>query len=1426
MKKILGLDLGTNSIGWSLVELHDNSDEGRILAMNSRIIPMGTDKIDYEKGVGISKAADRTMARTARKMNKRYKLRRNKLIYVLAQLDMLPTQLNIRGEFPAAEKIQQLNLLPIKRGTLQLNSVEQYKLRSDAATERIELKDLGKILYQLNQLRGYAGGGGNNESKEKIVESEENDDEGAPTKKQRTIILNKKVTVLSVTQLNETIKSKKKGEEDKEIFKYELQIQDESGETYTGTTILQDFKINDEKELEIKIEFPKSGKKTTFSLTKKSEWKKDMEDFEKGFLEKQTLGKRFYDELTLNKWYKIRNRVVLRHRYKEEFDAIWEEQVKHHAILANPPKDVVEKIANYIFPGHSPNQVKFREEAIKEGLRHIIKENIIYFQRELKPQTDLISGCTFEKELDASGKPLHRVLANSHPLFQENRIWEQLNRLTINTKKTELVKVRGKEKEKIYYYERPIPTDVKIDLYRKLLEKKQVAFSEVIKPLNLGNKVDYLNGLHSKAKLKGADTLISIKNCVGTENWTLLVGKNPEIATEIWDILYNKNGNEYDLNSVKVSALVILLNTYITDTKTAQTLALELAKKLEFPRRYGSLSKKAIEKILPLMRCGSYFDYEAIAQQAKDNLVKLKAVQEDGVIPEGEKYIEPYMVSYIANNPNAVREGGLQYTFASSLVYGKHTGDIIKPENAPIKNYHQIKYVADRNLRNPIVEQILNEALQVVKALWKQYGFKNDELEIRIELARELKNSAAEREKITKAIFKNEKINEGIKKRIQELKESVSPINIEKYKLWSNQSEEPYPFPKKTNEPTLAEIEKMRTWEEQKCVSPYTGAAIPLSKLFTKSYEVDHIIPKSRFFDDSMGNKVVCESEINGDKGNRTSWEYINNGSTKHKILNIDAFIAHVESHFGGAKAKRRNLLATKISEDFVTRQIKETQYISLAVKDELAKIVGTCNVKVSTGMITDYLRTQWGLKKLFMKVTESRYKQMELWDEGNSWIQNEFKKDENGKEKHVYQIKNWSKRHDHRHHALDALVVALTNPKHIQQLNELNKVFQDFLKDNKDRLKLNLDEGETELEAFIKLHEEGRDNVLQSMGSSRKFALPMSDLHDQVREHLESIVISHKSKDKLSVQKDKKGKPFIKTRGGLHEATGYGKLKDLNGEPTKIDIYKVPLSKLTDKIIEKIVSEPIKKELKEHRKKYSTVKDAFTGEGLVALNEKRFSSINAVKITYSKDENKESSLKQLYADNPTLSVKPGDNYLFYVMEKNDKRCFDIITFFDAAKIANQELKKGNNNFKQAIEAQMVKNNNANKTLFALKQTDLVYLPTDDNDPILNIKNNIDWQNYFQQHKKEIAKRVYKVVKMTKGECYFIENKIATPIFVKETKINEFGSNGNSCKFVTNYNYIKSLVDKTFKTELIKIQDSCIKLNIDWLGNIQPYWLK
>ena len=131
MKKILGLDLGTTSIGWALVEETEN--KSNIIDLGVRIIPLSTDeKSEFSAGNAISKNQDRTTKRTQRKGYDRYQLRRTFLTQFLKDLSILPSE-----EF------------------FKLNALELYGLRNKAVSEKITLQELGRIFMHLNQKRGY-----------------------------------------------------------------------------------------------------------------------------------------------------------------------------------------------------------------------------------------------------------------------------------------------------------------------------------------------------------------------------------------------------------------------------------------------------------------------------------------------------------------------------------------------------------------------------------------------------------------------------------------------------------------------------------------------------------------------------------------------------------------------------------------------------------------------------------------------------------------------------------------------------------------------------------------------------------------------------------------------------------------------------------------------------------------------------------------------------------------------------------------------------------------------------------------------------------------------------------------------------------------------------------------------------------------------
>ena len=1410
-KKILGLDLGTNSIGWALVEIDNNLSDGKIVAMGSRIIPMGEELSKFERGQAQTKNANRRIARGIRKLNKRYKQRRNKLLYVLDQLEMMPEQITLSDSFIDPLKIDKVSILPINKSQKQYTATELLELRVKALNEKISLQELGKIIYLFNQLRGYSGGG-NEPDKEN-----DNDNDNDDSQKKGKESFN---TFGKIIELSEPEFIKYKG---KNLTKRRIKIETDNG-IIEGDTLLDILKINESLEFLVNITQSKSnGETITFKLPIKTNWRKKMENIEKELTGLQYLHGRqihiseyFLSILKENKWAKIKDNVILRSRYQSEFDAIWKEQCKHHEILSDTPVELLKQITSFIFPGNSHTQEKLKNEGLEKGLFHIIKNQIIYYQRELKDQGDLISNCRFE--------PSEKVIAKSHPIFQEFKIWEQINKLTVNTKIETGVGKKGQIKYS--YIDKPLPSKLKEWLYTELQSKKEIGFSVIYNKLKkeygIKDGTDFLNGMNPKAKIKGNDTKILLKKAIGESIWEQLNLDDKDNQIKLWDILYNAKGNEYELDSDRTSKVLSLIQEKRIDSNNLYQTAIEISK-IKFSRDYASLSLKAINKILPLVRCGRYFD-ENFSSTVKDVIIKLL----------NENLSDPFEKAaqeYLENNIELLNDGGLMNAYATMLVYGRHTGGNNEVEKI-INTYHEIQRLPQGDLRNPLVEQIINETLMVVKDIWRYYGKPN---EIRLELARELKNNAERRSKIYKNNIDNQKANEEIKNLLIELKQEVSIANIEKYKLWLNQENQSDELIKIYRDPSKTEIEKLRLWREQGHLSPYTGQPIPLSELFNKErFDVDHIIPQSRYFDDSLTNKVVCEKAVNKEKGNRTAMEYFEVGSSIPSVFSKNIFINHVNQRFQGLK--RKNLLATKIPEDPISRQIKDTQYISVRIKDELKKIVGVNNVKTSTGGVTDYLRNQWGLTDKFKKILIDRYenskqfiaeleyeKRKELISDKETFIES-LKKTIIERKNNKLIIKGWSKRIDHRHHAMDALVVACTDPKHIKRLNDLNKELQTWLDQNKKIFFPEFNGTPTELlDEILQLDETNRDLIFRQIKKFRNFNLPWNGFPETAERAIREIIVSHKPKEKLLIQKSSNDKYQIKIRGQLHEGTLYGKSQG-------VETYRIPLTKLggkkfaTEKTIDKIVNKDLKEIIKNHLSEFGSKEDAFSVEGILTLNKrlatKRDSNgkiaphtpIKSIKIFYRDpfkiklkkgQEEIDDALQKLdrkKSFNNSLYVKTGDNYLFAVLEKNGKRLFEIITFFDAANLLKEEFNKlrDKNNFnKEKIFKNYFEKKCNAKLLFTLKQGDPVYMPKIDEEVITDPASPM--YKDFWSNKVDRSQNIHYVTKFSGQEIYFIKHNIAEPI----VKGKEFGSQNA-------YQNIFGM----------SIKQKCIKISIDRLGII------
>lgn len=538
---------------------------------------------------------------------------------------------------------------------------------------------------------------------------------------------------------------------------------------------------------------------------------------------------------------------------------------------------------------------------------------------------------------------------------------------------------------------------------------------------------------------------------------------NTEKETELWHILYSVSDTQ---------ELQKALKSFAEKNNLYETFADAFIKMPPFEKEYGSYSFKAINRLLPLMRHGKYWNSKAIDNATQKRIEKIITGEFDESISERVREKTSHLTELASFR-------GLPLWLACYIVYNRHSEpDNISMWKSPSDIDDYLKKFKQHSLRNPIVEQVIMETLRVVRDIWKQEGHID---EIHIELGREMKNPAQERKRISEQMQENEYTNWRIKTLLTafmnpefEIKE-VRPNSarhqdiLRLYEEGALASTKEDDMPKdildilkkfKENDinkrPTNSEILRYRLWLEQKYRSPYTGEGIPLGKLFTPEYEIEHVIPKERYFDDSLSNKVICESAVNKAKGAQLAYEFIKNnqgrlidlgGKQKVKIFSITKYEDFVKTNYGKNKSKFRKLLLEDIPETFIERQLNDSRYISKVIKSLLSNIVReegeqediSKNVIVCTGGITDRLKKDWGINDVWNRLILPRFIRMNQLTGSTSFTSTT----QSG---HIvpaipleYQRGFNKKRIDHRHHAMDAIVIACANRNIVNYLNNLS---------------------------------------------------------------------------------------------------------------------------------------------------------------------------------------------------------------------------------------------------------------------------------------------------------------------------------------------------------------------------------------------------
>ena len=1087
MKKILGFDLGTNSIGWAVVnETEKENEKSSIVRVGVRVNPLTVDELsNFEKGKSITTNADRTLKRSMRRNLQRYKLRRANLIEVLKENGFIndDTLLSENGN---------------------KTTFETYRLRAKAATEEISLQEFTRVLLMINKKRGY-------KSSRKAKSTEEGqlidgmeiakrlyEENHTPGQLSLQLLMNGKRHLPDFYRSDLQAEFDRIWQKQSEYYPDLLTEQLKEGllgknKTQTWAICAKPFQIvgmkRAKKGQELKTE---NYQWRVDALTKQlgleelaivlqevngqisnaSGYLGDISDRSKVlYFNNMTVGQYQMSQLENNPNYSLKNQVFYRQDYLNEFEKIWETQAKYHKELT-------------------------------QELKKEIRDIIIFYQRPLKSQKGLISFCEFESrqiEVEIDGKKKTktiglRVCPKSSPLFQEFKIWQVLNNIVVSGKvvpnqQTDLFGFEGPFKQgKRFLYQ-----EEKEKLFAELNYKEKLTKSDVLKLL-FGNQKDLdlnfkeLDGNRTQSELfKAYQTIIEMSGHGDYDFSKMPAEKALEIVTQVfaglgfntdilcfdsnleahameqqsmfklWHLLYSFEGDNSELGNSNL--IEKLHDSFGFDREYATVLA-----GVVFPDDYASLSSKAIRKILPHLK------------------------------------------------------DGLEYSVACEYAGYRHSKKSLTKEeinNKVLKD--RLELLPRNSLRNPVVEKILNQMVNVVNAIIDEYG-KPDE--IRIELARELKKSAKEREEMTKSINETTRLHEELVKILQGepfFLEHVSRNDIIRYKLY--------------------EELKMNGYHTM-----YSDTYIPREKLFSKEFDIEHIIPQAKLFDDSFSNKTLEVRQVNLDKGNATALDFV---TEKYGETGAAEYVNRIEILYEKkviSKTKRDKLLMKEadIPSGFINRDLRDSQYIAKKAREILEEIVRF--VVPTTGSITDRLREDWQLVDVMQELNWDKYDQLGLTEviEGRDG-------------QRIRRIKDWTKRNDHRHHAMDALTIAFTKRSFIQYLNNLNARVQKGMDDYIDLDMVELSDLSKEERTAAIYGIERKELHRDSHGKLRfNSPMPLDEFRAEAKRQLESTLVSIKAKNKvvtknINTSKTKSGgnkRSQLTPRGQLHLETVFGSSK------------------------------------------------------------------------------------------------------------------------------------------------------------------------------------------------------------------------------------------------------------------------------------------
>lgn len=661
-----------------------------------------------------------------------------------------------------------------------------------------------------------------------------------------------------------------------------------------------------------------------------------------------------------------------RRHIEAEFEAIWSTQSAYHPAL------------------------------LTEDARAAL-HRVLFFQRPLKDQ--VVGYCTFA---GMNGVPMdERRLPKAHPLFQQRRLYEEVNQLRIVAPGAA---------------DRPLTIDERDKLIMKLRDKKKMSFKSMAKLINLGDGERFNKESEARGDLIGDEIRAELAAAkrFGARWSHFSLDEQVQIITRLQDEeepqkLRDWLQASYGLNDTAIDELA----------------------NVSLPEGYGRFGITATRRLLAALQA-DVITYDKAAQAAGFH----HSDHRTGEILNSLPYYGEVLTKEIS-------PGKAEYGDEAERRFGKIT--------------------------NPTVHIGLRQLQKLVNDLIAVYGRPD---QIVVELARDLGQSEDDKKKHLARIKRD---TDAAIARSGKLREADIPD-------------------------TGANRALLKCWEalnphnplDRRC--PYCAEPISMRQLFSAEVDIDHIIPYSRSLDDSAGNKIVAHRACNREKGNKTPFEKWGHDEARWERISTQAARLNkaLQKGFAPDAAERQEK-----DEKFLDRQLTDTQYLSSMTHRYLSHLYGGAgSVYVIPGRMTAMLRRRWGLNQLLPD---------------HNYVDNA----QSGAPKN---------RLDHRHHAIDAAVTAVTTRSLLQKISNAAKHAEAL-----------------ELERMVPPQ-------------------PWEGFREELGQKLSRVIVSHKP-DHGRRKLPARDKDI--TAGRLHMDTAYG----LTGETaadgkTPIVVHRVPFSSLTPKDI------------------------------------------------------------------------------------------------------------------------------------------------------------------------------------------------------------------------------------------------------------------